>query len=64
MSEGGAMTREFTCELDGYIMRGESDDELVGQVERHIAEAHTDLVGKLSRDQILGMLRAQAGEEQ
>jgi hypothetical protein len=64
MNEGGAMAREFTCELDGYVMRGENDDELVGHVERHIAEAHTELVGKFSRDQILGMLRAQAGEEQ
>jgi predicted small metal-binding protein len=64
MSEGGAMTREFTCELDGFVMRGETDEELVAQVERHVAEAHTNLVGKLSRDQILGMVRAQVGEEE
>jgi hypothetical protein len=64
MNEGGAMAREFTCELDGYVMRGETDDELVGQVERHLAEAHADLAGKLSRDQIRGMVRAQVGEGQ
>jgi hypothetical protein len=58
------MTREFTCELDGYVMRGETDDELVAQVERHIAEAHTDLVGKLSRDHILGKVRAVVAEEE
>jgi hypothetical protein len=57
------MTREFTCELDGYVMRGETDDELVGQVERHIADQHADLVGTLSREQILGMVRVQVGEE-
>jgi hypothetical protein len=57
------MTLEFTCELDGYVMRGETDDELVGHVERHIDEAHADLAGKFSRDQILGMVRAQVGEE-
>jgi hypothetical protein len=57
------MTREFTCELDGYVMRGETDDELVAQVERHIAEAHADLVGKFSRDHILGNVRAQVGED-
>jgi hypothetical protein len=58
------MRLEFTCELDGYVMRGETDDELVGQVERHLAEAHADLAGKLSRDQIRGMVRAQVGEGQ
>jgi hypothetical protein len=32
---------------------GEDDDELVANVERHLAEAHPDLVGKVSREQIL-----------
>jgi hypothetical protein len=52
MSEGGAMAKEFTCELDGFVMSGEADDDLVAHVERHIGEAHADLVGKLSRDDI------------
>jgi len=47
------MTREFTCELDGLVLRAENDEDLVAQVERHIAEAHAELVGKLSRDDIL-----------
>ena len=47
------MAKEFTCELDGSVLRGETDDELVAQVERHIAEAHADLVGKISRAEIL-----------
>ena len=34
-------------------MRGAGDDELVASVERHIAEAHLDLVGKVSREDIL-----------
>jgi hypothetical protein len=58
------MRREFTCELDGHVMRAETDDELVVLVERHIAAAHTDLVGKLSREQILAKVHAQVGEEQ
>jgi hypothetical protein len=53
ISEGGTMTREFTCELDGLVLRAENDEDLVAQVERHIAEAHAELVGKLSRDDIL-----------
>jgi hypothetical protein len=57
------MTKEFTCELDGFVMRAETDGELVAQVERHIAEAHADLVGKLSRDDILAKVRAKGEEE-
>ena len=56
------MVKEFTCELDGLVMRGETDDELVARVERHIAEAHPDLVGKLSREDILAKARAMVEE--
>ena len=47
------MAKLFECERDGVVMRGEDDDELVAKVERHVADAHADLVGKLSRDDIL-----------
>jgi hypothetical protein len=56
------MSTEFTCERDGFVMRGETDDELAAQVERHLAEAHPDLVGKLSRSDILAEIRAKAEE--
>ena len=52
------MDKEFTCELDGRVMRGAADDELVAHVQRHIADAHADLVGTLSRDDILARARA------
>jgi hypothetical protein len=45
------------------VIRGETDDALVAHVERHIAEAHADLVGKLSRDDILAKTRAKVEEE-
>jgi hypothetical protein len=54
------MAKEFTCERDGLVMRGESDEDLVAQVERHIADAHPDLAGKLSRDDILAEVRTKA----
>jgi hypothetical protein len=54
------MARVFTCERDGFVMHGETEDELADQVERHVSEAHPDLVGKLSRDEILAELRAKA----
>jgi len=34
---------------------GESDDELVTNVEKHIDADHPDLAGKYSREQILEM---------
>ena len=57
------MAKVFMCERDGFVMRGENEDALAAQVERHIAEAHPDLVGKLSRDDILAEIRAKAREE-
>lgn len=47
------MTKVFECERDGVAIRGEDDDQLLENVERHVAEAHPDLVGKLSRDDVL-----------
>ncbi|HEU5243004.1 MAG TPA: hypothetical protein VFU33_01270 [Gaiellaceae bacterium] len=52
------MAMEFTCELDGSVMRAQTEDELVAQVESHIAETHPDFVGKLSREDILAKARA------
>jgi predicted small metal-binding protein len=57
------MAKVFTCERDGFVMRGEYDDELAAKVERHIAETHPDLVGKLSREDILAEIRAKATKE-
>jgi len=47
------MAKEFECERDAVVIRGADDDELAAKVEHHIAEAHPDLVGNVSRDDIL-----------
>jgi hypothetical protein len=47
------MAKTFECERDGVVIHGADDDELTANVERHVAEAHPDLAGKLSRDDIL-----------
>jgi hypothetical protein len=39
----------------GTDVEGATDDELVGNVQAHIASDHPDEVGKYSRDQILEM---------
>jgi predicted small metal-binding protein len=36
-------------------VRAESDDELVARVEAHVQRDHPELVGKLTRDDVLGM---------
>jgi predicted small metal-binding protein len=48
------MGKVVNCEC-GQTVRADSDDELVAQVEAHIQQDHPELVGKLSRDDILGM---------
>ena len=47
------MAKTFTCERDGVMLRGETDDELVANVEHHVATSHPDLVGKVPRGDIL-----------
>lgn len=44
----------INCE-DGVVITGGDDDELVANARAHIAEAHPDLHGKLSREDILRM---------
>ena len=44
----------INCEC-GELVQAESDDELVRKVEQHVGEAHPELAGKMSRDDILAM---------
>ena len=48
------MAYVITCDC-GYVSRGESEDELVEEVNRHIDEVHPDLAGKVSRDDLVAM---------
>lgn len=48
------MAKLVNCEC-GQVVRGNTDDELIANVEAHINRDHPDLVGKLSRDDILAM---------
>ena len=47
------MSKVINCEC-GEVVRADSDDELVQKVERHVGESHPELVGKMSRDDVLG----------
>ena len=48
------MGKVINCEC-GEVVRADGDDELVQKVEAHVAQAHPELVGKLSREDVLGM---------
>ena len=49
-----ATAKVINCEC-GEVVRAASDDELVEKVEQHVGQAHPELVGKMSRDDILAM---------
>ena len=48
------MAKLINCEC-GRVVRGETDDELIAAAEAHINRDHPDLVGKVSREDLLGM---------
>lgn len=48
------MGKVINCEC-GEVVRADDDDELIVKVERHVRQSHPDLVGKMSRDDILSM---------
>ena len=48
------MAKMINCEC-GQVVRGETDDELVEAATAHVNRDHPELVGKLSREDILGM---------
>lgn len=48
------MAKLINCEC-GYVVRGDTDDELLAAAEAHINRDHPELVGKVSRDDLLAM---------
>jgi predicted small metal-binding protein len=52
------MAKVINCDC-GYVVRGETDDELVERAEQHIADQHPEMVGTMTREELL----ARAQEE-
>ena len=48
------MSKVINCDC-GYVVRGESDEELLAGAREHIGSDHPDLVGKISDDDLLEM---------
>jgi predicted small metal-binding protein len=53
--EGGKkMAQVIKCEC-GYVVRGDSESELLERAGSHVRESHPDLVGKITNDDFLAM---------
>lgn len=48
------MPKVINCEC-GLVCKGETEEELLANAERHVQEDHPELVGKISRDDLLAM---------
>jgi len=48
------MGKLINCEC-GEVVRGDNDEELIAAVQAHVGRNHPELVGKLSREDILSM---------
>ena len=46
------MAMRITC-VCGYVIRGEGDDELWTNAQRHLGADHPELVGTVTREDIL-----------
>jgi hypothetical protein len=54
VDQEGPMGKVINCEC-GEVVRAETDDELVAAVDAHVNRAHPEMVGKLSREDVLAM---------
>jgi predicted small metal-binding protein len=43
------------CEC-GHVVRGETNEEVIAQLEEHMRQDHPDLAGKVSREDMQGWI--------
>jgi predicted small metal-binding protein len=48
------MAKVINCD-DGYVVTGDTDEELLANAHGHIRDAHPDMVGQITDEQLLGM---------
>jgi predicted small metal-binding protein len=51
---GEPVAKVISCDC-GYIARGETEEELLADAERHIRSDHPEMVGNLTQEQLLEM---------
>lgn len=49
------MAKQIRCEC-GYVAEGSTDDEVVERIRSHMRDDHPDLVGSVSREDLLGWI--------
>lgn len=49
------MAKIINCEC-GYVARGETDDEVLGDLELHMRQNHPEILGKVDRKQLLDLV--------
>ena len=49
------MAKQITCEC-GYVIRGDSDDDVVEGARAHIRSDHPELVDKVTLEVLLGWI--------
>ena len=49
------MARQITCEC-GHVVRGESEDEVVGLTLEHLRSDHPRLADQITRDEIVALI--------
>ena len=50
------MAKVINCQC-GATVRGETDDDVVAAAEQHMKTEHPNLVGQISREQLLSMAK-------
>ena len=49
------MAKIINCEC-GYVARGETDDEVLADLESHMRQNHPEMAGKVDRAQLLDLV--------
>lgn len=48
------MAKVINCD-DGFVVRGDDDEELLGNARAHIRDAHPEMIGQITDEQLVGM---------
>jgi predicted small metal-binding protein len=48
------LAKVINCDC-GYVVRGDTDEELLNGARAHISDKHPDMEGKVSDDELLAM---------
>jgi predicted small metal-binding protein len=52
------MAKLIRCEC-GFVVRGDTDEEVIGAISSHMASDHPALLGAVSREDLLGWIQVE-----